>query len=303
MSAVPLHRFLAPRHWPVWLGLGVVRLVAALPYRLQMGLGRVLGGLLPRLSARRRHIAATNLRIAFPELGEAERERLLAAHFRSLGMGMVETAMAWWSSDRQLAPLARVEGLEHLQAALARGHGVLLLSAHFTSLEIGGRLLSLHAPFHVTYRRHETPLFEEVMRRARERNFERAIPREDVRGFIRSLKGGHAVWYAPDQNYGHKHSVFAPFFGTVCATNTGTSRLAKLSAAPVVPYFPRRLADGSGYVLHILPPLAGFPSGDPVADAARINGLIEAEVRLAPEQYLWIHRRYKDRPEGEAGFY
>ncbi len=295
--------FLAPRFWPVWLGLGLIRLIAVLPYGVQMASGRLLGRLIKAASRRRRMIASTNLRLCFPELDEAQRRDLLDRHFDSLGQGMVETAMAWWTPDQALRRLAHVEGLEHLRNALARGKGVLLLSAHFTSLEIGGRLLSLFVPFHVTYRRHENELFETVMRAARERNFERAIPREDVRGFLRSLKTGHAVWYAPDQNYGHKHSVFAPFFGEVCATNTGTSRLARISGAPVVPYFPRRRDDGSGYVLHILPPLEDFPSGDDAADAARINRLIEDEIRLAPEQYLWIHRRFKDRPEGQERFY
>ena len=180
---------------------------------------------------------------------------------------------------------------------------MILLSAHFTSLEIGGRLLALRAPFHVLYREHKNPVFESVMRRARERHFEKAIPREDMRGLLRSLKENRAVWYAPDQNYGGEHSVYVPFFGVPAATITTTSRIARISGAAVVPFFPRRLGHGRGYRLILHPPLEDFPGEDPAADAARINRLIEAEIRKAPEQYLWVHRRFKTHPDGKNVLY
>ncbi|WJW75265.1 LpxL/LpxP family Kdo(2)-lipid IV(A) lauroyl/palmitoleoyl acyltransferase [Thiohalobacter sp. IOR34] len=295
----PLLPLLAPRFWPLWSGLGLGWLVAQLPYRWQMRLGRGLGALLFHTARRRRHIARTNLRLCFPELDEAARERLLRSNFAALGMGVVETAMSWWTPDARLRPLARIEGLEHLRAALAQGRGVILLSAHFMTLEIGGRLLALEAPFHVLYREHKNPLFERVMRRARERHFEKAIPRDDMRGFLRSLKANMPVWYAPDQNYGREHSIFVTFFGIPAATISATHRLARISGAPVVPFFPERLADDAGYRLRLLPALADFPSGDEAADTQRINDLIEAEIRRIPEQYLWVHRRFKTRPEGE----
>ena len=294
---------LAPRHWPTWLLLGLGWGAAQLPWPLQRTLGRGLGRLLYHLARERRRIARINLELCFPELDAPARTRLLRQHFQSLGLGVIETAMSWWSPARRLAGRYRLEGLEHLQAALDRGRGVILLSAHFTTLEIAGRLLALQAPFHVLYRSHKNPVFERVMRRARERHFERAIAREDMRGFLRSLRDNLPVWYAPDQDYGREKSVFAPFFGVPAATITATSRLAAASGAAVVPFFPERRADGRGYVLRLYPALEAFPGASPEADAARINALIEAQVRARPGQYLWAHRRFKTRPDGAAAVY
>lgn len=296
-------QLLAPRYWPTWLLLGLGWLAARLPYRVQMALGRVLGRLLFRLAGRRKRIAQINLELCFPELDATGQHDLLKRHFLSLGIGVVETAMSWWTPAARLQRLYQLEGLEHLQAALARGKGVILLSAHFTTLEIGGRLLARKAPFHVLYRTHKNPVFERVMRRARERHFDKAIARDDMRGFLKSLKASMPVWYAPDQNYGKEHSVFVDFFGVPAATITATHRLAKISGAPVVPFFPLRLPGDSGYRLTLLPALDHFPTDDAVADTRRINALIEEAVRSAPEQYLWVHRRFKTRPGDAARFY
>lgn len=298
----PVQRLLAPRHWPTWLGLGLMRLAAALPHPLQLGMGRVFGVILWALPLPQRRIARTNLGLCFPELSEAERARLLRRHMLSLGISIVELAMSWWASDRRLRGLARIEGLEHLERALARGRGVLLLSAHFTTLEIGGRLLSLELPFAVMYRDQKNRLFDAVMLRGRERNFARAIHRNDVRGLLRALKDNLPVWYAPDQNYVGPQGVFAPFFGIPAATNSATARLARTSGAPVVPFFPERLPGGR-YRLHILPALETFPSDDVVKDTARVNRIIEQQVRRTPEQYFWVHRRFKNRPAGEPRYY
>ncbi|MDT8404851.1 LpxL/LpxP family Kdo(2)-lipid IV(A) lauroyl/palmitoleoyl acyltransferase [Sulfuriflexus sp.] len=293
-------RYLHPSYWLLWVGLGMMWLIAQLPYRVQMALGSLLGWLMYHFIPARRRIAAINLELCFPEKTAAERAQLLRRHFDSLGKGTIETAMAWWTPARRLQRLQHVEGLEHLEAALQAGKGAILLSAHFTSLELGGRLLALHVPFHVMYREHRNPLFEAVMRSRRENNFERAHERQDIRRIIGSLKAGMPVWYAPDQDYGRKHSVFAPFFGVPAAMITATARFARISGAPVVPFFPQRLPDGSGYVLRLQPALEHFPSGDDIADATRINKIIEAEILRQPEQYLWVHRRFKTRPAGEA---
>ncbi len=292
-----------PRLLLTRLGLGLMWCVAQLPFGLQRMLGQGLGWLLRVSARRRRHITRVNLALCFPERSNAQRETLLRAHFQSLGMAIVETAMCWWTPSRRLQPLLQLTGLEHLQAALQAGRGVILLSAHFTTLEIGGRLLSLRTPFHVLYRAHKNPVFEAVMKRAREAHFDTAIARDDMRGMLRSLKANMPVWYAPDQDFGREQAVFVPFFGIPAATLTATSRLARISGAAVVPFFPRRLPDGRGYALELLPALTDFPSADERADAARINTLIEAQVRNTPEQYLWAHRRFKTRPEGEADVY
>ena len=243
------------RYWPTWSGLGLLWCLSRLPYGWQLLLGRQLGKLFSRLAPGRRHIAATNLSLCFPQLDEAERKALLDEQFSSLGIGVLEMATSWWGSDRQLKKLARIEGLEHLQQALNKGNGVILLSAHFTTLEIGGRLLSAVAPFHVMYREHKNPVIERVMRNARIRHYDRAIPRHDLRAMLDSLQGNMPVWYAPDQDHGVNHGLFVPFFGIPAATITATSRLARASGAAVVPFIPTRLADGSGYRLTLYPAL------------------------------------------------
>ncbi|MDP1708716.1 MAG: LpxL/LpxP family Kdo(2)-lipid IV(A) lauroyl/palmitoleoyl acyltransferase [Gammaproteobacteria bacterium] len=296
-------RFLAPRFWPTWLLLGIMWLIAQLPYRAQLATGNMLGRMMYYASPPRRHIAAVNLRLCFPELSEPERATLLRRHFASLGMSAVETAMSWWTPDKKLRRLAHIEGLEHLEQAGKMGRGVILLSGHFTTLEIGARLLVMQVLFHAMYREHKNPLFEAVMRRARERHCEYAIPRGDVRALLNSLKMGLPVWYAPDQNYSSKNTVFVPFFGVPASTTTATSRLARMSGAAVVPFFQHRLPGTQGYALTLLPALAGFPSEDVEADTLRINQLIEAQIRKAPEQYLWVHRRFKTRPEGVRDVY
>ncbi|HYQ72219.1 MAG TPA: lipid A biosynthesis acyltransferase, partial [Gammaproteobacteria bacterium] len=179
----------AVRYWPTWLALGLLRCLVWLPYRAQRAAGRLLGGIFHRLARRRRRIAAVNIALCFPELAAAAQQQLLRAHFAALGIGLVEMAMSWWAGAERLQRLVTLDGLEHLQQALAEGRGVILLSAHFTTLEIGGRLLALSAPFHVLYREHKNPVIEHVMRNARIRNYDRAIPRHDLRALLRSLRG------------------------------------------------------------------------------------------------------------------
>ncbi|HEY9199517.1 MAG TPA: LpxL/LpxP family Kdo(2)-lipid IV(A) lauroyl/palmitoleoyl acyltransferase [Gammaproteobacteria bacterium] len=293
----------SPRYWPIHIGMALGWLAAQLPFRVQMTLGRTLGSFAYLLMRGRRRVARTNLGLCFPELDTDARRRLLREHFRSLGLGVIETAMSWWAPAARLRGLAHIEGLENLHTALAVGRGVILLSAHFTTLEIGGRLLSLHAPFHVLYRRHKNAAFEAVMQRARARHFEKAIPRDDMRGMLRSLKANMPVWYAPDQNYGAEHSIFVSFFGIPASTITATTRLARISGARVVPFFQERLPGAAGYRLKLYPALENFPTDDEAVDTQRINDLIEAEIRRIPAQYLWAHRRFKTRPPGAAPVY
>jgi KDO2-lipid IV(A) lauroyltransferase len=210
----------------------------------------------------------------------------------------VETALCWWGRRSQLHDRFALVGKHYLDEALARGKGAILLSAHFTTLELGGGLLALDTRFHVLYRPHKNPLFETVMQRARRRRFDKPIPRDNIRALLASLRAGVPVWYAPDQNHGGAQSVFVPFFGVPAATLSTTARLAKLSGAPVIPFFPA--ADDRGnYLLMLCPALENFPGDDPHADTARINALLESVIREMPEQYLWVHRRFKTRPPGE----
>jgi len=297
-------RLLAPRYWPTWLGLIGLRLISFLPYSALLRLASAGGALLLRLPLRYRSIARRNIALCLSTLTEAERERLLAEHFRSLTMGLFEMALAWWTPHERIARLARIEGMEHLRAAFAQGHGVILLSAHFTTLEMSGIIIVPHAPVHILYRPTKNALLAWILQRNRSRQSARsAIPRDDVRGMINALKRNEAVWYAPDQAYRKKGAEMVPFFGIPAATNTATSRLARMTQAIVLPYFARRLPGKQGYLAQIHPPLEGFPSGSPAHDAERFNHLIEAQIRLAPEQYLWIHRRFKGLSDDYPDYY
>lgn len=302
-SELAFYNFLAPRYWLTWLGLGCLRLAVLLPYRVQMKLGAMLGALMVYMLPARRRIAQINIGLCFPELDASQQRALVNNCFRFSGKSLFETALCWWGGNARLQPLAHVTGLEHVHAALQQGRGVMLLSAHFTCLEMGAHLLGLHLPINVMYKRHRNELFESVMKHARERRFNRAINHHDVRGLVRSLKDGNVVWYAPDQDFGTRQSVFVPFMGISAATLTAPARFAQLSGALVLPFFPRNLGHGRGYQLEIFPALENFPSGSEMLDAERINRLIEERVRKTPDQYLWLHRRFKTRPLDEAPLY
>lgn len=278
-------------------------LLAQLPYPWQMGLGRTLGRLMGRLGAERKHIARVNLSLCLPDLSAAERERLLAKHLEAVGMALVETAISWWTPTERLRPLVRVDGLAHLHTALQGGRGAIVLIGHFTCMELFGRLLALHTPLYVTYRRHKNALYEYMLTRVHRAHCAGLIPHTDLRAMYQVLKRNKPLWYAPDQNYAGKHSAFVPFFGVPASTITATSRIAKTSGAPVIPVLAQRLPDNAGYRISLQAPLADFPSDDEVEDAARILKLIEDHVLQIPEQYLWVHRRFKTRPPGEQGVY
>ncbi|ROQ51301.1 lipid A biosynthesis lauroyl acyltransferase [Pseudomonas putida] len=297
--------FLHPRFWPLWLGLALLWLIVQLPYRALLVLGRLLGALMYRVAGDRRRIAARNLELCFPELPSVERIRLLKENFASTGIAFFEMAMSWWWPKARLARLAHIEGLEHLQAAQRDGQGAILMALHFTTLEIGAALLGQEHTIDGMYREHKNPLFDFVQRRGRERhNLDSlAVEREDVRGMLKLLRSGRAIWYAPDQDYGAKQSVFVPLFGIEAATVTATTKFARLGRARVIPFTQQRLADGSGYRLVIHAPLQDFPGESEEADCLRINQWIESVLRECPEQYLWAHRRFKSRPPGAPKLY
>jgi len=283
--------------------LGLFRLATLLPYRWQLGLGRVLGRIIGQHSDYRRHVVRTNLEICFPELSDRQRLDLERRVFESFGMGLIELGIAWWLPDRRIAHLARVEGTENLDRALARGKGVLLLCSHVTCLEICGRLMQHYVKTAFSYRRQKNPLLETIMRRSRDRWSTGGAPRTNPRSMVRYLRQNQVLWFAPDQDYGWEHSVFVPFFGTPAATITTLSRIAQISGAAVIPFHNRRLEGGKGYLLRFEPALEGFPGTDPEADAEQINRILEGWIREDPSQYLWIHRRFKTRPPGQLKFY
>jgi len=297
--------FLHPRFWPLWLGLGALWLVVQLPYCALLRLGRWLGMGMYRVASERRRVAARNLELCFPQMPPVERKRLLKENFASTGIAFFEMAMSWWWPQARLARLAHIEGLEHLQAAQREGEGAILMALHFTTLEIGAALLGQRHTIDGMYREHRNALFDFVQRQGRERHNpdSLAVEREDVRGMIKLLRKGRAIWYAPDQDYGAKQSIFVPLFGIEAATVTATTHFARLGKARVIPFTQRRLEDGSGYRLVLHPPLQGFPGESEAADALRINQWVEQAVTECPEQYLWAHRRFKSRPVGAPKLY
>ncbi|MFZ2508505.1 MAG: hypothetical protein WAW79_08560 [Steroidobacteraceae bacterium] len=284
---------LNPRYWLTWLGLGGLRLIEPLPYRWLLGIGRLLGRIIGLLPLSYLRIARRNIEICLPELAPDARKMLLKRHIESLGIGLCETALTWWSPNERVRALAEVNGFEHLQRALARGHGAILVGGHFTTIEIGTRILGTIVPLNVLYRPTRNAVLSAVMERQFRRFGQRAISYDDIRMVVRALKENGAVWYAPDQSYRNKGAAMLPFFGTLAATNTATSRLARMTGAAVLTYFPLRLPDAQGYQVFIGPELENYPSDDPVADTLRFGALLEEQIRDHPEQYLWMHRRFK----------
>jgi KDO2-lipid IV(A) lauroyltransferase len=288
---------LAPRQWPAWLGVAVIWLIARLPQAALMWVGRRLGALVLRIPSERRHIAETNIALCFPELDATERAALVDANLRDIGLMLVEFALGWMGSDRRMTDIpTHIEGLQHLEAARAQGKGVLLVGGHFSHLELCARLVSQRIRIAGMYRRMDSAVFEWVVLRARLHYAAAMFDKDDIRGTVKYLRGGGTLWYAPDQDMRSKDSVFVPFFGVPAATITATHHLVRMSGAVVIPFFHRRLPDGQGYALRLGAPLENFPGTDVLDDTARVNACIEQMVREAPEQYLWVHKRFKTRP-------
>ncbi len=295
---------LLPQYWPSWLALGLIWLIARLPYRALLALGRMLGAMTAHLPGERRHVAQRNLEICFPELAPAARARLLRATLADLGLMLVEFALAWMASDSGIARVpCSIQGLEHLDRFRQQGRGVLLVGAHFSHLELCARLVSRRIGIAGMYRIMDNRAFEWVVLRARLRYADAMFTKDDLRGTVKYLKRGGTVWYAPDQDMRGKDAVFVPFFGVPAATITATHHLARLSGAAVIPFFHRRRDDGRGYEIRLEPALQDFPGTDVVADTARVNAEIQVMVREAPAQYLWVHKRFKSRPPGELPLY
>jgi len=287
----------APRYVAAWLAYLGMRALLLLPFERQLAVGRCLGRAAGRVLRRRRRIAERNVEICLPELSPAERAALVEKHFEALGASLAETAMGWFGPPDEIKKRVTIRGEEHLRAALAHGRGVVLYSAHFTPLEFCFPALRPLCP-RITgmYKEQRNPAINRFMARGRNRNVDEAFAKDNVRAMIRNLNRNAVVWYASDQAYGRKGSALVPFFDVPAMTNTAICRIAARTGAVVLPYFYRRLPGEARYVVDIAPPLENFPSGDPAADVGRLNRLLEDYIRLCPEQYLWIHQRFKGRP-------
>ncbi|CAM3666320.1 kdo(2)-lipid IV(A) palmitoleoyltransferase [Rahnella bruchi] len=296
--------FLHPRYWLTWFGLGVLFLLVQLPYPVLNRLGIWLGRTSMRFLKRRVSITRRNLQLCFPELPSDQVEARIISNFESLGMGLLETGMAWFWSDARVKRWFDVSGLHNLKKAQENKQGVLVIGVHFMSLELGGRAMGLCQPMMAMYRPHNNKAMEFVQTWGRMRSNKAMLDRKDLRGMVHALKKGEAVWFAPDQDYGPRGSVFAPLFAVdQAATTSGTFMLARLAKPALVTVVLVRKALGKGYELVIQPQLQDYPIDDEMAAAAYMNRVIEKEIMRAPDQYLWLHRRFKTRPAGTPSLY
>ncbi len=285
------------------LGLAVVWLLHWLPLRWLAPLGRGLGALLYALARERRQVVLTNLRLCFPELGDAERVRLARRHFAAFGRSLLEHGILWWGSRERVMQLVRIEGLEHWRAVGDRP--VIWLVPHFVGLDMGAVRLTAEHPFVAMYSRQKDPAFDAVLYHGRTRlgPAEMISRQEGLRPVARAMKAGKPFYYLPDMDFGERDSIFVPFFGVPAATITGLARIAALTGAVVVPAVTEQLPDDGGYRLRFHPAWTDFPGGDVAADTRRMNAFIEEQVRAMPEQYYWVHKRFKTRPPGEEKIY
>lgn len=286
-----------------WLFLQPVRLLGRLPPGLARAVVRPLGPLLSLALPSRRRIAERNFELCFPELSNKERRRLRRRHFRMLAEMLAEGAIAWCRPGRLDERFGTVEGLEHLERARASGQGLLLLTGHATSLELGGRLLGERLATWGVYRPQRNQVVESFQNRGRMRYADGMFRRDELRAMVRHLRAGGILWYAPDQDFGPQRSVFAPFFGLATATATGIPNMARMGRAVVLPMYPLRDTETGRVTVHIEPPFENFPSGDDAQDLARFNAFLERYIRRDPAQYFWVHRRFKTAPPGEPDRY
>lgn len=299
-----LSSYLAPKHWPLWFVIGLLRLTTYLPVPVNQKFGSALGMLLYRIVPSRRRAARINLKQAFPKLSDDAIDSLNKTSFKSLGISALEMGIAWFKKSATLKQQCEVEGLEHIKRASAKNKGVILLTGHFTTLEIGARLMGIYADqYNGVFKKAHDPLFNAIMVRYRSTYGIGLTENKNVRAIIRGLKNGNAFWFAPDQDFADQDIVFTPFLGGIASTLTATTKLAKITGATVVPFYPVRLPHGKGYKLVVLPALENFPGDDIETDSARVNKTIEDMVYACPEQYLWSHKRFKTQPDRSTNIY
>ena len=285
------------------VALGLVWLLRLLPLQLLAPLGHGLGFLFYLLGRERREVVLTNLKLCFPQWSEIERRRVGRAHFQAFGRSVLEHGILWWSSKARVQRLVRVEGIEHWQAAA--GRPVILLAPHFIGLDMGGVRLGSEYRIVSVYSRQKDPTFDAALYSGRTRFVmpELYSRQEGVRSVVKALRRGLPFYYLPDMDFGSRDSIFVPFFGVPAATITGLSRIARLAGATVLPVVTRQLPGAAGYALTFYPAWRDFPSNDVERDTRRMNAFIEERVLEMPEQYYWLHKRFKTRPPGEAKYY
>ncbi|OIR03354.1 lipid A biosynthesis lauroyl acyltransferase [mine drainage metagenome] len=285
------------------LGIFIFWLIHFLPFRVIVAIGNGLGILLYPLAAERRRVGMINLRLCFPEMSDEARKKLVRDHFKMFCRGLIERSILWWSSAERISSLIRVEGVEHFNAI--KDKSSILLTPHFVGMDAGGQWVAQHADTVCMYANQKNRYLTELLlkKRARFRNQHLYSRQQGLRPILKGMREGKPFVYPPDQDQGVKDGAFIPFFGVPAATMTSLPRIAQMTGAKVVPSITRLLPGGEGYVLTFYPAWDNYPSGDDIADARRMNAFIEDRIREMPEQYFWLHKRFKTRPEGEARFY
>ncbi|MCS6153802.1 LpxL/LpxP family Kdo(2)-lipid IV(A) lauroyl/palmitoleoyl acyltransferase [Shewanella baltica] len=287
-----------PKHWPMWFGVFLIRLTQLLPLSWQMKLGKGLGRLVMKFAGSRTHTARRNLSLCFPEMSEAQREALLTRNFEETGKAIFDTINAWWWSDEKVQQHMSITGEEHVQDTLDAGHGVILFAVHCLPLEMGARIFGQFQPGVGVYRPHNNPVMEYLQVKGRLRSNKGLVSKRDLRQMVRCLRNPDVIWYTADQDFGRSSAVFIPFYAMPdAATITGATTLAKLGKAKVLPFFVERTEGDEGYRIEVMPPLDNFPGEDELADAIRGNKIIESIIDKNRAQYMWLHRRFKTRPD------
>lgn len=296
--------FLQPKYWLTWFGIGLLYILVLLPYPIIYWLGTRLGRLSKVFLKKRLQIAQRNIELCFPNMPKSEKEALLNKNFESVGMGLFETGMAWFWPDWRVKRWFKVSGREHIQAIQKTGQGIIVVGIHFLTLELGARIFGMLNPGIGVYRPNDNPVMDWLQTWGRLRSNKYMLDRKDLKGMIRNLKQGEILWYAPDHDYGPRKSVFVPLFAVdKVATTTGTYILGKMSNPALIPFTPKRLPEAKGYELIISPAVTDLPLDNEEHTAIAMNKIIEQEILRAPDQYMWLHRRFKTRPQGEASLY
>ena len=293
--------FFHPKYLPTWILILLMKIGALVPFRMQVFLGKNMGKLFYLLFSTLRKVATINIQKCFPEKNKEQVSVLVKKHFESIGVSVFETANAYYGRDEKIQKLLTIESEHYLTDAMKDDRGVIILCSHFMPLMLSSRALSLKHTIASIYRPQNNRLFNKIMVKGLTNGGGIMIKNSDTKAMIKAIKNALPIWYAPDQDLGTKGTVFAPLFGIQAATISATSRLAKGGNTAVIPYSFTRTDEG--YNMSFSAPLENYPSGDLVHDASQTNQILEAQIRKNPEQYLWIHRRFKTRPEGEKNFY
>ena len=293
--------FIHPKFLPTWILILLMRIGVFIPFQFQVILGKIIGKIIYPFMTKLRATAYSNISNCFPEKKQPQVTLLVKQHFEAIGISLFETANAYYGSDRKIKKLLSINNKHFFSDALKDEGGIILLCSHFMPLMLGSRALLLENTIANVYRPQNNKLFDKVMVKGYTKNGAVMIKSKDTRSILKAIKNSLPIWYAPDQDLGINNSVFAPLFGIETATASATARLAKNNNTRVIPY--SFIRTKHGYEMSFDKPIKNYPSNDPIKDATTTNKILENQIIKAPEQYLWIHRRFKTRPDGQENFY